>query len=135
MTPEWIFYDGTCGFCHRWIRLVLAIDKGGTAFRFSPRTGETFRASIPETTRATLPPSILVLTQDGRVLTRSNAILHILKRLGGVWRLFGLAGGLIPASLRDLGYAVVARVRHRLSPAPKSLCPVVAPELTKRFAP
>ena len=135
MKPEWIFYDGTCGFCHRWIRLVLAIDKDGTAFRFSPRTGETFRASIPEETRADLPPSILVLTTDGRVLTRSNAILHILKRLGGVWRLFGLAGSAIPASLRDLGYGFIARVRHRLLPAPEGLCPVVAPELAKRFAP
>ncbi|MDQ2900197.1 MAG: DCC1-like thiol-disulfide oxidoreductase family protein [Acidobacteriota bacterium] len=133
--PEWIFYDGSCGFCHRWVRFVLATDKNGRAFRFSPRTGETFQASIPAERRAVLPPSIVVLTDDGRVLTRSDATLHILKRLGGVWSVIARAANLVPGGARDFVYAMVARVRHRLYPAPVGLCPVVAPELRKRFAP
>jgi predicted DCC family thiol-disulfide oxidoreductase YuxK len=135
MEPEWIFYDGNCGFCHRWVRLVLKIDKEGTAFRFSPRTGETFAALIPADTRTTLPPSIVVLTGNKRVLTRSAAVLHILNQLGGVWGAIGLAGSLVPVALRDLFYRVIARVRHRVFPAPAGLCPVVAPELRSRFAP
>src|SRR5688572_29481098 len=102
MHPEWIFYDGSCGFCHRWIRLVLTIDESGHAFRFAPRTGETFSAMVPADIRAALPPSIVVLATGGRVLTRSAAVLHILQRLGGPWRYFGIAAGVVPASLRDL---------------------------------
>ena len=135
MKPEWIFYDGTCGFCHRWIRFVLAIDKKGEAFRFAPRTGETFSATIPAAIRESLPPSIVVLATDGLVLTRSAAVLHTLKRLGGVWTLIALAGSVVPSSLRDLLYGIVARVRHRIFRAPAAMCPVVAPELMKRFAP
>jgi predicted DCC family thiol-disulfide oxidoreductase YuxK len=135
MQPEWIFYDGSCGFCHRWIRLVLTIDKSGEAFRFAPRTGETFTAMIPAGIRATLPPSIVVLGADGRVLTRSAAVLHILDRLGGPWRYLGIAGRIVPVSLRDLFYKSIARVRHRMFRRPDGVCPVVAPELMKRFAP
>ncbi len=135
MQPEWIFYDGSCGFCHRWIRFVLAIDKNGDAFYFAPRTGKTFSAMIPAEIRAELPPSIVVLARDGAVLTRSAAVLHILKRLGGPWKTLALARGIMPASFRDLVYGVIARIRHRIFPAPEGLCPVVAPELMKRFAP
>ena len=66
--PEWMFYDGSCGFCHRSIRFVLAIDKQGEAFRFTPRTGETFSVMIPAEIRAALPPSIVVLAADGHVI-------------------------------------------------------------------
>jgi predicted DCC family thiol-disulfide oxidoreductase YuxK len=132
---EWIFYDGSCGFCHRWIRFVLTIDKSGEAFRFAPRIGETFQRMVPVHVRETLPPSIVVLARDGRVLTRSAAVLHILKQLGGFWKYLGLAGSILPSSLRDVGYRIIARVRHRIFSAPEGLCPVVAPELKKRFAP
>jgi predicted DCC family thiol-disulfide oxidoreductase YuxK len=135
MEPEWIFYDGSCGFCHRWIRFVLARDKNGDAFRFAPRTGKTFSAIIPAEIRAQLPPSIVVLAADGGVLTRSTAVLHIFERLGGPWRTLGVAGNIVPASVRDLGYAIIARIRHRIFRAPAGVCPVVAPELMKRFAP
>jgi predicted DCC family thiol-disulfide oxidoreductase YuxK len=134
MQPEWIFYDGSCGFCHRWIRFVLAVDKKGEAFRFAPRSGETFSTMIPAEIRVALPASIVVLTSETRVLTRSAAVLHILKRLGGPWRYLGVAGSIVPARLRDLVYGSIARVRHRIFRAPEGLCPVVAPELMKRFA-
>ena len=39
-----IFYDGDCGLCHRAVRVVLAADPEGRAFRFAPLGGETFRA-------------------------------------------------------------------------------------------
>ena len=135
MQPEWIFYDGACGFCHRWIRFVLAIDRKGQAFRFAPRTGETFSAMIPPVIRESLPPSIVVLATDGLVLTRSAAVLHTLKRLGGAWKLIALVGSIVPSRQLDLLYGMVARVRHRIFRAPEALCPVVAPELMKRFAP
>jgi predicted DCC family thiol-disulfide oxidoreductase YuxK len=135
MQPEWIFYDGTCGFCHRWIRFVLEIDKKGEAFRFAPRSGETFKGRVPAAIRESLPPSIVVLATDGAVLTRSAAVLHILRRLGGAWKLIALAGSVVPSSLRDFLYGIVARVRHRIFRSPQTLCPVVAPELMKRFAP
>ncbi len=134
MTPEWVFYDGDCGFCHRWVKFIIGIDRRAQ-FRFAPRVGETFRQIVPSEVRATLPPSVVVRRDDGVVLTRSDAVLHVLERLGGVWALLSRLGRLVPANFRNVVYAGVARVRHRLYPKPVGLCPIVAPELRSRFGP
>jgi predicted DCC family thiol-disulfide oxidoreductase YuxK len=135
MPAEWVFYDGDCGFCHRWVRLVVKLDHDGRAFRFAPRKGETFRSLVAPEQREALPPSILVLTREGRILTRSSAVLHILEQLGGGWRVMAIIGRIVPAGTRDVVYRFIAHVRHGLLPAPESACPVVAPEFRARFGP
>jgi len=135
MKTEWVFYDGDCGFCHRWVQLVVKLDRDGSAFRFAPRKGETFRSLVPPEQREALPASILVLTSEGRILTRSSAVLHILERLGRGWRVLAIAGRVVPVGLRDVVYRIIAHLRHGLLPAPESACPVVAPEFRTRFGP
>jgi len=135
MEREGVFFDGDCGFCQRWVQLVVKHDRNGRAFRFAPRKGETFRSLVAAERREALPPSILVLTSDGRILSRSSAVLHILERLGGGWRLMAAVGRMVPTGIREVIYRFVARVRHGLLPAPDSACPVVAPELRERFGP
>jgi predicted DCC family thiol-disulfide oxidoreductase YuxK len=131
--PELIFYDGHCGLCHRGVRFVLARDKGGTAFRFAPLGGESFQALVPENVRGGLPDSLIVRTADGRLLTRGQGMRHILRRLGGPWRLLGGLLGLLPVRFLDWTYDGVARVRHRLFARPPEACPLVPPALRSRF--
>jgi predicted DCC family thiol-disulfide oxidoreductase YuxK len=135
MQPEWVFYDADCGFCHRWVRLVVKLDHDGRAFRLAPRKGETFRSLVASDRRQVLPPSILVLTREGQILTRSSAVLHILERLGGVWRVVAVVGRIVPVGIRDVVYRFIAHARHGLLPVPESACPVVAPALRTRFGP
>ena len=120
MPTEWVFFDGDCGFCRRWVQLVVKHDHDGRAFRFAPRKGETFRSLAAAERRDALLPSILVLTTEGQILTRSSAVLHILERLGGIWRVMAIVGRMVPAGIRDVGYRFIARVRHGLLPAPDS---------------
>jgi predicted DCC family thiol-disulfide oxidoreductase YuxK len=77
----------------------------------------------------------VVRTEDGRLLTRSAAVVHLLKRLGGLWRVIGVLGGCLPSSLLDWTYDRIARVRHRLFAKPDDACPVVPRELRTRFDP
>jgi predicted DCC family thiol-disulfide oxidoreductase YuxK len=135
MQTEWVFYDGDCGFCHRWVRLVVKLDRDGRAFRFAPRNGETFRSLVAPEQRGALPTSILVLTRQGRILTRSSAVLHMLERLGRGWRAIAIVGRVVPVGIRDVVYRFIAHVRHGLLPAPESACPAVAPEFRARFGP
>jgi predicted DCC family thiol-disulfide oxidoreductase YuxK len=135
MKTEWVFYDGDCGFCHRSVQLLVKLDRDGRAFRFAPRNGETFQLLVAPEQREALPPSILVLTSEGRILTRSSAVLHILERLGGGWRVLAIVSRVVPVGIRDLAYRFIAHVRHGLLPAPESACPVVAPEFRTRFGP
>lgn len=133
--PDVVFYDGGCGLCHRTVRFALLRDRDGTRFRFAPLQGETYAARIAAARRAALPDSVVVLTGDGRLLTRTQGVLHLLTRLGGGWRLAARCLGLVPRPLRDLGYDAVARLRKRLFRRPPELCPRVPPALRKRFDP
>jgi predicted DCC family thiol-disulfide oxidoreductase YuxK len=128
-----VFYDGACGLCHRTVRFAIARDRDGSRFRFAALGGETFRRLVPETARVGLPDSIVVLTPDGRLLTRSAAVVHILERIGGTWRLPAELLSLIPRGIRDLGYNGIARIRYRLFARPTEACPVTPPTLRTRF--
>ena len=130
---ELLFYDGQCGLCHRAIRFCLAEDSSGEVWRFASLQSPCFEAKVSVEIRATLPDSLVVLTRDGHVLTRSDALLRVLSRLGGLWRIASWAGRLIPRLLRDALYAVVARARHRLFSAPEGSCPLVTESLRARF--
>jgi predicted DCC family thiol-disulfide oxidoreductase YuxK len=48
-----------------------------------------------------------------RLLARSDAILFMLSQLGGIWKLSGV-GRVLPRTLRDVVYKIVARNRYRV---------------------
>jgi predicted DCC family thiol-disulfide oxidoreductase YuxK len=117
------------------VSFVLKHDRLGTAFRFAPLQGETFQARVPVDPRANPPKSIAVQTHGGSLLTRSNAWIHILRRLGGGWKAMATFLAVIPRPLRDAVYEFVARIRYRVFGRRDDLCPVVPPDLRARFDP
>lgn len=127
-----IFYDGECGLCHRTVRFLLAEDRTGL-ITFSPLQSDAFTTHLSEEQRRDLPDSLVVLTEEGKVLTRSTGILHALKAIGGLWRISAWKMAAIPAPLRDLFYDGVAKVRKKIFPEPKTACPMLPPDLRKRF--
>jgi predicted DCC family thiol-disulfide oxidoreductase YuxK len=133
--PETLFYDGHCGLCHRAVKFVLRHDPEGAAFRFAPLQGPTFQAADPTAQRAALPDSMAVRTLDGRLLLKSEAWLHIMRRLGGIWKLIGSVCSIVPRFIRDWGYDFVAAVRFRIFGRRDDLCPLIPPALRNRFLP
>jgi predicted DCC family thiol-disulfide oxidoreductase YuxK len=132
--PELLFYDGGCGLCHRSVRFVAAADRAGR-FRFAPLGGETFRRLVPPERATGLPDSIVVRRADGALLARSDAAIHVLRRLGLGWRPLAAFLALVPRPLRDAAYDFVARRRARWFARPDASCPLVPPHLRTRFAP
>ena len=129
------FYDGTCGLCHGAVRFVLDRDRSGTAFVFAPLRGETFTAAIPADQRAALPDSIVIRTDRGALLTRSDAAIYVFEWLGGLWRALGRAMRVVPKPARDLGYDFIATRRYRWFGREAIVCPVVPQDLRSRFQP
>lgn len=127
-----IFYDGACGLCHGFIRFVLSEDQEG-AFQFAPLQSEAFTSRVPEDVRKTLPDSIIVVTGDGRVLSRSAAVAHAMRRLGGLWGAGGSLASHLPRGPLDALYDRVAAVRHRVFEKPTDACPMMPKELRVRF--
>ena len=132
---ERIYFDGECGLCHRWVLFTLKRERGRALFRYAPLQGPTFAAEVPAAQRAVLPDSIVVRAADGRLLLRSEAALHILARVGGVWGALAGVVRLVPRALRDWGYDRVAALRKRLFKKPDNACPLVPRELARRFDP
>ena len=128
-----IFYDGTCGLCHRATRFVLSEDRSGAAFRFAPLQGDTFAAAIASERQPTLPDSVVVRTEDGQLFTRSDGVIYVLQRLGGLWRAIALGMSLVPLGLRNSVYDFVARIRYRLFARAETVCPVLPADLRSRF--
>lgn len=131
--PEVVFYDGHCGLCHRSVKFAVRRDRDGSRFRYAPLQGDHIKTVLDERQRADLPDSIVVVTHDGRLLIKSDAWLHVMARLGGVWA--GLAGvsRIVPRALRDAVYDGIAAVRYRLFKKPDEACPMMPPELRGRF--
>lgn len=131
--PEILFFDGTCGMCHRFTRLVLAEDHNPHPLRIAPLGGDLFQEVVPEADRASLPDSLILATADGTLIFRSNAALHILRHLGGAWRVLAAVLSCFPRPLRDLVYDGVARIRYRLFARPAETCPLLPARLRNRF--
>jgi predicted DCC family thiol-disulfide oxidoreductase YuxK len=133
-TREILFYDGDCGLCHASVRFVLNRDRRDH-FRFAPLGGDTFDRTVPVDGREHLPDSLVLLSENDGLLTRSDAVLHVLYRLGGGWRLLARLAAVVPRSLRDRIYDLVARWRRQLFARPAGTCPVVPPSLRGRLLP
>ena len=132
--PDLLFYDGGCGLCHRAVRFLVARDRRG-AFRFAPLGGETFLRMVRPDERAGLPDSLVVATSGGGLITRSRAVLHLLRSLGGGWGLVARVAAILPLRWVDGLYEAVARHRGAWFQAPDSACPRLPGDQRARFDP
>lgn len=112
-----VLYDGVCGLCNGLNQFLLKRDRRDH-FRFASLQSE-FAASLLKQygINAVDLDTVYVCADYGqeseRLLSRSDAILHVLGKLGGVWSILRV-GQALPKSLRDALYNVVARNRYRV---------------------
>jgi predicted DCC family thiol-disulfide oxidoreductase YuxK len=133
--PRVVFYDGTCGLCHRAIRLLIAEDPDGRRFRFAPLQGTTFAERVPEEVRSQLPDSLVVVNPDSKLRVKGEAVQVLLADLGGLWRLPGWMLRPLPGRVQDALYDLVAGNRTRFFGQTEEACPLLPPELRERFLP
>lgn len=111
-----VFFDGYCGMCNHFVDTLMR-SPARDRFRFSPRQGKTFRELVAQFPAIEHCDSIVYwpLGRDQVPLIRSDAVIGIFFAAGG-WRAhLAAAMRCFPKPLRDLGYRVVARLRHKIS--------------------
>ena len=112
-----VLYDGVCGLCNRLVSFLLRHDRRDQ-FQFAPLQSELAQTLLR---RYGLDPNefdtVVVLADFGqpaeRALTRSQAALWAIGRLGGIWRMFVVAK-VIPLSLREALYKFIACRRYQV---------------------
>ncbi len=131
LNREVVFYDGECGFCHKWVQFLLSHDRRESPFYFSPRQTAFYRAHVPESLANA--ETIVVYDSNGNFLGHSTAVAYMLKQLGGRWEILGKTLEMMPRFVRDTGYRFISKIRKRLVSTPSDVCPVVPENLRDRF--
>lgn len=108
-----VLFDGTCGFCEGAVRFIARRDREGY-FHFAPSQWPQAQRLLSARGLTRESARSLVLIEGDRVYLRSTASLRIAARLAWPWRAAGVLLW-VPEPLRDLGYRLVAAVRHRLA--------------------
>lgn len=133
--PLRLFYDGGCAFCHWAVRFALRRDRPPGRLRIAPLGGAAFEREVAAPRRRQLADSLAVLTPEGELLSRSAALVYLLRRWGVAWSALAVLLWLVPRPLRDLAYDLFARWRYRLFGRADDACPLLPPELRDRFDP
>jgi predicted DCC family thiol-disulfide oxidoreductase YuxK len=107
--PPLVFFDGICGLCNTAVDFILAEDHA-RIFRYAPIQGDTAARLLDPALIQN--PGTMVYRDERGLHTRSDAILHIGLRLGGMWRISAL-GFLVPKAWRNRLYDTIARNRYR----------------------
>ena len=129
--PITLYYDGSCGLCHRVVRFALAEDRAAVV-RFAPLQSSIAQtAEIAATQRG--GDTFVVAAADGTLRVRSDAMIELLAALGGYWRIVAALLRCVPRPLRDATYDLVGKRRLTLFGSEQALCPLVPPEYRARF--
>jgi predicted DCC family thiol-disulfide oxidoreductase YuxK len=126
-----VFFDGQCVMCNGFLDWMMAIDRSAM-LRVSPLQGETAKRLLPPLPHKAEEWSIYFLDETG-LYSQSEAVIQILRRLGGVWALLSV-GGVVPVALRDAVYRTVATNRYRIL-GKRETCRVPSEKEQSRFLP
>jgi predicted DCC family thiol-disulfide oxidoreductase YuxK len=116
MPPPILLYDGVCGLCNRFVQFILRHDSNAT-FRFAWLQGPLAAGILKRHAVGTTSLDTVYVVEnhelpDESLLARSDAVIFVLRELGGIWRFFAFLLQLFPKLLRDAAYQ--ALTRHRI---------------------
>ena len=129
--PAIILFDGVCKFCNGFVPFVIRRDPCAR-LRFAALQSDAGRRLLAQ---HGLPPDhtdSMVLVENGVAHLRSSAALRIARRLRFPWPLAFYLLIWIPAPIRDLIYAFIAKRRYRWF-GRRDTCLVPTPEMLDRF--
>ncbi len=113
-----LLYDGVCGLCNKLVQFILRGDRQAL-FRFASLQSPLAARILSRhgVNPGNLDTVWVVLNHElptESLLSRSDAVIFVLKQLPTPWPASAFLLRLLPSFLRDLGYNAVARRRYRI---------------------
>ena len=122
-----VFFDGVCNLCNSSVQFIIRHDKKNI-FQFSALQSEAAAKYLPGKINEL---NTMYYLENGKVYSKSDAILRIAKNLGGIFPFFyGFI--VVPKFLRNKIYDIVARNRYKWF-GKKDHCMLPRPELQQKF--
>lgn len=125
-----LLFDGVCNLCNNLVQFIIKRDPKGK-FKFASLQSESGQLLLKKFGLPTDDYDSFVFIKKDNFFLRSSAGLHVLKELGGVWKLFYLFI-IFPEPLRDFVYTFIARKRYKIF-GKQDTCLIPTPEIKQRF--
>ena len=125
-----MYFDGICNLCNGLVQFVIRHNPNGP-IRFASLQSEKGRYRLQEMGLDSEKLSTVIFEKNGRVSTKSDAVLGLLWELGGFWKL-SVLGRIIPRFLRNALYDLIASRRYAWF-GKREFCMIPTPELKERF--
>jgi predicted DCC family thiol-disulfide oxidoreductase YuxK len=107
-----IIYDGDCALCQRAVKFLDTVEGSG-GIQFVPSSTEQSDVMLEAHSLAKgLTQKSVILIDNGRIYTKSTAVIKAMQRKKGMWKLAGILL-VVPAILRNLVYDFVADLRKK----------------------
>lgn len=107
-----VVFDAVCVLCCAGLQWIVRHDRRAH-WRFLPMQSERGAAALAHAGIKSHAPTSFVVLYDHRSYTESEACLVIARDIGGVWKLLAVIARIIPRTLRDAAYRLIARNRYR----------------------
>lgn len=101
-----IFFDGYCGLCDRFITEIFLRDRNHV-FYFAPLQGLTASQRL----QTPIKIDSVIYLKHGKAYFKSQAVLEVLKDLGGIYSVFKVFK-IFPTALLDKIYDFIASHRY-----------------------
>ena len=122
--------DAECSLCAKGAGWIARNDEA-YEFRIIPAQSGPGRCLLEHYGLDPDDPASWLYVEDGKAFASLDALIRVGLRLGGIWKALIILR-LIPRSIRDWLYQLVARNRYRLF-GRAELCALPDPEIRKRL--
>jgi predicted DCC family thiol-disulfide oxidoreductase YuxK len=106
-----VVFDGHCHVCTFGVRLMLRY-RIDPPFALIPMQSDYGKELLQAHGIAVDDPMTFLVLDGDRALTQSDGVIHLMRAIGGIWRIVAL-GRVLPKSWRDWLYDVLARNRYK----------------------
>ena len=125
-----ILFDGVCNLCSGAVAFIIKRDKSAR-YKFAALQSENGKNLISKFNLSPDKIDSILLLENDKYFIKSTAVIKICRDLGALWPLVYIFI-LIPKSLRDYIYDLIAKNRYRWF-GKKEQCLIPGQELESRF--
>ena len=105
-----IYFDGVCGLCNSFVKLLLKIDSD---LKFATLQGDSGQKLLNKMKFDKSDFDTVIFQKNDQIYTRSTAVFEIFKTIGGFWKIL-LIFSILPISITDKLYRYIALKRFKV---------------------
>jgi predicted DCC family thiol-disulfide oxidoreductase YuxK len=107
-----ILFDGVCNMCNSTVDFLIKIDKNRT-LKFASLQSDFAKEKLKPFQTSLQTIDSIVFWSNKKIYTEADAVIEILKTIGGFWKFMALIFQIIPKFLRNAMYHFVAKNRYK----------------------